>query len=158
MQPVTAKLADGSEPPAEPKVPPSPQPAGEASAQPVAAESKQSPSPVLSTALSAQAGTLSGSIRPKARPHAFVIMPFGKKTGADGTYYDFNAIYTLLIKPALEAANFEAFRADLCIADLSIDNANVFYELGIRHALRKRGIVHIQAGRGYMPFDVFNVR
>ena len=83
-----------------------------------------------------------------------------------------------LIKPVLEMAGFEAFRADeeaasgdiltdmfqellladLCIADMSIDNANVFYELGIRHAFRKRGIVHIQAGRAYMPFDVFNVR
>ena len=115
---------------------------------------------------------------PDVRPHAFVIMPFGKKTGADGTLYDFNAIYSNLIKPALEAAGFESFRADeettsgdiltdmfqellladLCIADMSIDNANVFYELGIRHAFRKRGVVHIQAGRGYMPFDVFNVR
>ena len=118
-------------------------------------------------------------IRPQVRPHAFVIMPFGKKKSADGTMiYDFNAIYSQIIKPALESAGFEAFRADeestsgdiltdmfqellladLCIADLSIDNANVFYELGIRHALRKRGIVHIQAGRSYMPFDVFNVR
>jgi tetratricopeptide (TPR) repeat protein len=105
-------------------------------------------------------------------------MPFGKKKGGDGSLYDFNAIYTQLIKPALEMAGFEAFRADeettsgdiltdmfqellladLCIADMSIDNANVFYELGIRHAFRKRGIVHIQAGRAYMPFDVFNVR
>jgi tetratricopeptide (TPR) repeat protein len=41
---------------------------------------------------------------------------------------------------------------------MSIDNANVFYELGVRHAFRKRGIVHIQAGRAYMPFDIFNVR
>ena len=115
---------------------------------------------------------------PEVRPHAFVIMPFGKKKGADGMLYDFNAIYSMLIKPALEAAGFESFRADeetksgdiltdmfqellladLCIADMSIDNANVFYELGIRHAFRKRGIVHIQAGRAYMPFDVFNVR
>lgn len=121
---------------------------------------------------------MSVAVRPQVHPHAFVIMPFGKKTGMDGTVYDFNAIYSLLIKPALETAKFEAFRADeettsgdiltdmfqellladLCIADLSIDNANVFYELGIRHALRKRGIVHIQAGRGYMPFDIFNVR
>ncbi|HEX2996779.1 MAG TPA: tetratricopeptide repeat-containing protein [Anaerolineales bacterium] len=105
-------------------------------------------------------------------------MPFGKKKGGDGSLYDFNAIYSQLIKPALEAAGFEAFRADeettsgdiltdmfqellladLCIADMSIDNANVFYELGIRHAFRKRGIVHIQAGRAYMPFDIFNVR
>ncbi|MEO8354564.1 MAG: tetratricopeptide repeat-containing protein [Chloroflexota bacterium] len=128
--------------------------------------------------LAAEADTLSGSIHPEVRPHAFVIMPFGKKKGGDGSIYDFNAIYTQLIKPSLEAAGFEAFRADeettsgdiltdmfqellladLCIADMSIDNANVFYELGIRHAFRKRGIVHIQAGRAYMPFDVFNVR
>ena len=120
----------------------------------------------------------SGALRPEVRTHAFVIMPFGKKKGGDGSLYDFNAIYTQLIKPTLESAGFEPFRADeettsgdiltdmfqellladLCIADMSIDNANVFYELGIRHAFRKRGIVHIQAGRAYMPFDVFNVR
>lgn len=128
--------------------------------------------------LAEDAAPSSGSLRPEMRPHAFVIMPFGKKKGADGSIYDFNAIYTQLIRPALEAAGFEAFRADeettsgdiltdmfqellladLCIADMSIDNANVFYELGIRHAFRKRGIVHIQAGRAYMPFDIFNVR
>jgi len=117
-------------------------------------------------------------LRPENRPHAFVIMPFGKKKGADGSIYDFNAIYTQLIKPTLEGAGFESFRADeesssgdiltdmfqellladLCLVDMSIDNANVFYELGIRHAFRKRGMVHIQAGRAYMPFDIFNVR
>jgi tetratricopeptide (TPR) repeat protein len=120
----------------------------------------------------------SHSIRPEVRPHAFVVMPFGKKKGGDGSLYDFNAIYKTLIRPALEEAGFEPFRADeettsgdiltdmfqellladLCICDLSIDNANVFYELGIRHAFRKRGVVHIQAGRAYMPFDIFNVR
>jgi tetratricopeptide (TPR) repeat protein len=83
-----------------------------------------------------------------------------------------------LIKPAIEEAGFVAFRADeesssgdiltdmfqellladMVVCDLSIDNANAFYELGIRHALRKRGVVHIQAGRAYMPFDIFNVR
>ena len=120
----------------------------------------------------------SHSIRPEVRPHAFVVMPFGKKKGGDGSLYDFNAIYKTLIGPALEEAGFEPFRADeettsgdiltdmfqellladLCICDLSIDNANVYYELGIRHAFRKRGVVHIQAGRAYMPFDIFNVR
>jgi len=114
----------------------------------------------------------------RGRPHAFVIMPFGRKKGPDGRWIDFNSIYQTLIKPALEEAGFEAFRADeetssgdiltdmfqellladLAIADLSIDNANVFYELGIRHAFRRRGVVHIQAGRAYMPFDIFNVR
>ncbi|MCI0550344.1 MAG: DUF4071 domain-containing protein [Anaerolineae bacterium] len=131
---------------------------------------------ILEIAEEAQKG--SGSIRPEIRPHAFVVMPFGKKKGGDGSIYDFNAIYTQLIKPTLEGAGFESFRADeestsgdiltdmfqellladLVLADMSIDNANVFYELGIRHAFRKRGVVHIQAGRAYMPFDIFNVR
>jgi len=115
---------------------------------------------------------------PKGLPHAFVVMPFGRKQGAEGRWYDFDSIYNDLIRPALETAGFESFRADeesvsgdiltdmfqellladLVIADLSIDNANVFYELGVRHALRKRGLVHIQSGRAYMPFDIFNVR
>jgi tetratricopeptide (TPR) repeat protein len=117
--------------------------------------------------------------RPReTRPHAFVIMPFGQKKSADGQLIDFNAIYQDLIKPALEEAGFDPFRADeetvsgdiltdmfqellladLAVCDMSIDNANVFYELGVRHAMRKRGVIHIQSGRSYMPFDVFNVR
>ncbi|MFN8411462.1 MAG: TRAFs-binding domain-containing protein [Anaerolineales bacterium] len=131
-------------------------------AKPAEAETDEAPDPV----------------RPEIRPHAFVVMPFGKKKGGDGSPYDFNAIYKTLIKPALEEAGFEPFRADeetssgdiltdmfqellladLVLCDLSIDNANAFYELGIRHAFRKRGVVHIQAGRAYMPFDIFNVR
>src|SRR5688572_19790789 len=55
---------------------------------------------------------VSGTNRPEVRPHAFVIMPFGKKKGADGSVYDFNAIYSQLIQPALEIAGFEPFRAD----------------------------------------------
>jgi tetratricopeptide (TPR) repeat protein len=141
---------------------------------PVKQESVKEAMPVLSV----EADNTSHRIRPEARPHVFVIMPFGKKKGGDGTLYDFNAIYKTLIMPALEEAGFEPFRADeettsgdiltdmfqellladLCLCDLSIDNANVYYELGIRHAFRKRGVVHIQAGRAYMPFDIFNVR
>ncbi len=141
-------------------------------------EPRKTPPGVKTLETETESEMTSGAIRPQIRPHAFVIMPFGKKKGADGAIYDFNAIYSQLIKPSLEMAGFEAFRADeettsgdiltdmfqellladLCIADMSIDNANVFYEIGIRHAFRKRGIVHIQAGRSYMPFDVFNVR
>ncbi|NES22857.1 MAG: hypothetical protein F6K41_29030 [Symploca sp. SIO3E6] len=114
----------------------------------------------------------------KGLPHAFVVMPFGKKPGRDGVVVDFDSVYQDLIKPALEEAGFESFRADeeemsgdiltdmfqellladLVLTDLSIDNANVFYELGVRHALRKRGLVHIQCGRTYLPYDIFNVR
>lgn len=134
--------------------------------------------PIPQNEAALQAEKESKGLRPEVRPHAFVVMPFGKKKGADNQPYDFNAIYQTLIKPALEDAGFEPFRADeetsagdiltdmfqellladMVICDLSIDNANAFYELGIRHALRKRGVVHIQAGRAYMPFDIFNVR
>ncbi len=114
----------------------------------------------------------------ESRPQAFVVMPFGLKPDRTGKMIDFNAVYRELIKPALIIAGFEPSRADeesmsgdiltdmfqellladLVVADMSIDNANVFYELGVRHAFRKRGVVHIQSGRDYMPFDVFNVR
>jgi tetratricopeptide (TPR) repeat protein len=143
-------------------------------AEPVKQETVKAAMP----ALGVETGEASRRMRPEARPHAFVVMPFGKKKGSDGTLYDFNAIYKTLILPALEDAGFDPFRADeettsgdiltdmfqellladLCLCDLSIDNANVYYELGIRHAFRKRGVVHIQAGRAYMPFDIFNVR
>jgi hypothetical protein len=45
---------------------------------------------------------------------------------------------------------------DLVIADISIDNANVFYELGIRHGLRPKGTIMIRfttPGKD-VPFDL----
>lgn len=110
--------------------------------------------------------------------HVFVAMPFGVKKGFDGKDIDFNAVYTALIKPALEHVGFEVFRADaetrggdiktdmfqelliadLVVADLTIDNPNVWYELGVRHALRARGVVLVQSDRPYQPFDVYTER
>ncbi len=180
---MTESVQPAPAPEVQPAVPSSPsssavEPPREATDATAPKEAVKKTPEVKTLDLSADTETRTGAIRPEIRPHAFVIMPFGKKKGADGSIYDFNAIYTQLIRPSLEAAGFEAFRADeettsgdiltdmfqellladLCIADMSIDNANVFYELGIRHAFRKRGIVHIQAGRAYMPFDIFNVR
>lgn len=152
--------------------------AATAIAQTQAAESSKKTDLILGAPESSKNPDAQRSVRPEVRPHAFVVMPFGKKKGGDGSLYDFNSIYKTLIRPALIEAGFEPFRADeettsgdiltdmfqellladLCICDLSIDNANVYYELGIRHAFRKRGVVHIQAGRSYMPFDIFNVR
>ena len=40
----------------------------------------------------------------------------------------------------------ELLIADLVVADLTIDNPNVWYELGVRHALRARGIVLVAEG------------
>jgi tetratricopeptide (TPR) repeat protein len=91
-------------------------------------------------------------------------MPFGKKPGQEGTPIDFNAIYKDLLKPAIEAAGLTVYRieeeqsaddiktdwlqelliADLVVADLTLGDPNVWYELGFRHALRASGIVLVQ--------------
>lgn len=112
------------------------------------------------------------------KPHAFVAMPFGTKPGHDGQLIDFTLVYEEYIKPALEAAGLEVFRADeerragdiitdmfqelliadLVVADLTIDNPNVWYELGVRHALRARGIVLVCGGRTPAAFDLYTQR
>lgn len=112
------------------------------------------------------------------RPHAFVAMPFGSKPGPDNTLIDFNCIYRDLIAPALQDAGFEVFRADqeiragdirtdmfqellmadLVVADLTINNPNVWYELGVRHALRSRGVILISGGVATPAFDVYTDR
>lgn len=112
------------------------------------------------------------------KPHAFVAMPFGVKPDSQGNEIDFNRVYAELIKPALEAAGLEVFRADeevragdirtdmfqelliadLVVADLTLDNPNVWYELGVRHALRARGVVLICGGRVTTAFDLYTDR
>ena len=105
---------------------------------------------------------------------AFIIRPFGKKKDGQGNEIDFDAVARDLISPALEAVGAEGretldivksgnirvdmFRrlltADLVIADLSIHNANVFYELGIRHALREHGTLMLRCAADSFPFDL----
>jgi hypothetical protein len=108
-------------------------------------------------------------------PLCFVLMPFGQKPSGHGGVIDFDAVYNEVIKQAIEAAGMEPIRADeeqvggvihkpmferliLCeyaVADLSTANANVFYELGVRHAVRPYSTVLMFAqGLGQMPFDV----
>ena len=108
------------------------------------------------------------------KPLCFVIMPFGKKKDADGNEVNFDVVYNSLIKPAIEAAEMEPIRADeetvngiihkpmyerliLCdyaVADLTTANANVFYELGVRHAVKPCTTITIFAGNTKLPFDV----
>jgi len=109
---------------------------------------------------------------------AFVIMPFGRKKAADGTDIDFDAIYDKLLAPAVVAAGLTPHRADaerrsgsihadmfqelllaeFVIADLTIDNPNVWYEVGVRHALRDSGAVLTYALRDRLPFDIAGQR
>ncbi len=115
---------------------------------------------------------------PMTRPLCFVLMPFGTKPDASGAMVDFDAVYRELIAPAIEEAGLEPLRADeeqtggiihkpmferliLCeyaVADLTTANANVFYELGIRHAMRPWTTVLLFAEGARLPFDVAPLR
>ena len=113
------------------------------------------------------------------RPLCFVLMPFGSKPAAGGATIDFDAVYRELIAPAIGEAGLEPLRADeemtggvihkpmferliLCefaVADLTTANANVFYELGVRHAVRPRSTLLLFAvGGTQLPFDVAPLR
>ena len=113
------------------------------------------------------------------KPLCFVLMPFNKKPDASGIMIDFNAVYNELIAPAIEEAGLEPLRADeeesggiiqkpmferllLCpfaVADLTTANANVFYELGVRHAVRPWSTVPIFYSKGArLPFDIRDLR
>lgn len=105
-------------------------------------------------------------------------MPFGKKPGSGGAVIDFDAVYGELIKPAVESAGLVPLRADeeqacgiihkpmferllLCeyaVADLSMANPNVYYELGIRHATRPWSTVLLFRDDFTLPFDVRPLR
>jgi hypothetical protein len=100
---------------------------------------------------------------------AFVVRPFGLKDGID-----FDKVQRDLIEPALQAHGIAAettgafaqagniradmfeqlMIADLVIADISIHNANVYYELGVRHALRDGHTILIRSRRDEVPFDL----
>src|SRR3954466_11925547 len=118
----------------------------------------------------------------------FIVRPFGnrsvlKKNKATGInteeMFDFEAVENELIIPAIKELQLEGgttkevFAAgdiredmfssllldDIIVADISIHNANVFYELGIRHALRDKRTVLIKCdGYDETPFDILGYR
>jgi hypothetical protein len=118
----------------------------------------------------------------------FIVRPFGlkswiKKDNSTGSVeivnFDFDKVETELIAPALKDLKipggttgeiFESgdiredmfsllLSADIVVADITIHNANVFYELGIRHALRDKKTILIKCG-GFdeTPFDILGYR
>jgi hypothetical protein len=113
-------------------------------------------------------------------PRAFVIRPFGRKTDSAGIEIDFDSVHETLIGPALKAAGLDGgttgeivdagniredmfaliIEADLVVCDVTVHNANVFYELGIRHALRKKRSVLIKGApvADATPFDLLTDR
>ena len=116
------------------------------------------------------------------RPICFMIMPYGVKqtqvpAGAGPAEIDCNALWDRAYVPAIHALGYEAIRADqdsgtliltqmlerlyfadLVLAEMSIPNGNVYYELGIRHAAKKKGCVLLAADWSRQLFDVMQMR
>lgn len=103
----------------------------------------------------------------------FVIMPIRKPGTTE--FEHFRTIRDTIIQPALVALGYDVVRADdinqvgaitadiierlagseLVVADLTDLNPNVFYELGVRHVLRKKGtIMLVDETRSEIPFDL----
>lgn len=107
----------------------------------------------------------------------FVIMPFDEKTGPTGRKVNFDSVYQDLIRPSIEKAGLEPKRADeilggnpisskmfraladypYAIADATFLNPNVYYELGVRHAMKKCVTIAIKDEDTDVPFDVRDV-
>lgn len=114
---------------------------------------------------------------PTGEQVCFIISPIG----AEGTekHQKFKEVLEYLIKPAVKDSgySFMVVRADdiersgsfikdiltslldsfVVVADLTEQNPNVFYELGVRHALSPRTILIAQS-IDYIPFDLREYR
>jgi hypothetical protein len=115
-------------------------------------------------------------------PVCFMIMPYGRKptqaeAGRGPAEIDFNALWDKGYVPTIKALGFEPVRADqdtggliisqmlerlyfadLVLADMTIPNSNVYYEVGIRHAAQKTGCVLLAADWSKQLFDVVQMR
>jgi hypothetical protein len=113
---------------------------------------------------------------------AFTVMPFGRKpTGITEkdvpAEVDFDALWERVYQPVLEGLGYRAVRADrevgaliisqmiqrlaiadLVVADITLPNANVYYEVGVRHAAKETGCVLVGADWGRAVFDLDQMR
>ena len=111
----------------------------------------------------------------ESKKTCFVIAPIGEHDSDTRRWSD--QVLRYIIRPAVEPCGYKAVRADdidepgiitsqviqrvveepLVIADLTERNPNVFYELAIRHAVRKP-FIQIINERENIPFDVAATR
>jgi O-acetyl-ADP-ribose deacetylase (regulator of RNase III) len=118
---------------------------------------------------------------PDKPKQCFVIMPFGEKVDVDGKTIDFDRIYDVIHEavtggpmrgvngPPLECIRSDKiaqagwvhrlmisqiYDADAAIVDISTLNPNVFYELGVRHALRRNVTVLLCRKGTKTPFNI----
>lgn len=117
-----------------------------------------------------------------SRPICFMVMPFGTKetglsAGEGPVSVDFDALWEKALAPVIDELGYVPVRADqetgaliidqmlqrlagadLVIADISIANANVYYEVGVRHAARSRHCVLLSADWARPVFDLASIR
>lgn len=136
---------------------------------------------VVSTNASISRGTLSlflqskgevavRNIRTSDSPSiCFVVMQFTP---------EYNSLYSEVIRPTCEKKGYKVIRADdfyncgmiiedvtrsikesaVIVADVTPDNANVFYELGYAHGIGKDTILLCDRKREKLPFDISGFR
>jgi hypothetical protein len=116
------------------------------------------------------------------KPICFMIMPYGTKpTQADPSVgvanIDFNALWERAYLPVIKELGYEPVRADqdvgamiitqmierlyfadLVLADMTIPNGNVYYEVGVRHAAKEIGCVLLASDWSKALFDVAQMR
>lgn len=123
-------------------------------------------------------------MRNPRRKTCFVIMPYGEKSDPDGNRINFDITHEFIIKKAivdmksLYGVEIDCIRADkieesgsihtdmfeqiamddIAIVDITTLNPNVFYELGIRHALRKGVTVLMKKVGSSIPFNIQGMR
>jgi nucleoside 2-deoxyribosyltransferase len=107
---------------------------------------------------------------PDPAKRCFIITPIGDPGTPERKHADWVKEYA--VKPVMEPRGYRVSRADeipdpsmitdtifdlittcdVCVADLSFLNQNVFYELGVRHAFQKP-VIHIAQIGTPLPFD-----
>ncbi len=116
------------------------------------------------------------------KPVCFMVMPYGRKKtdalpGQGPGEIDFDTLWDRALCPAIVALGYDPVRADqdvgalivhemierlyfsdLVLADMTIPNGNVYYEVGIRHACKPRGCVLLAAEWSRPLFDVAQMR
>src|SRR5262245_45987697 len=116
------------------------------------------------------------------KPLCFMVMPYGRKptqaeAGRGPAEIDFNGLWDRGYVPVIKALGYEPVRADqdtgaliisqmlerlyfadLVLADMTIANGNVYYEVGIRHAAKEKGCVLLAADWSRQLFDVAQLR
>ena len=105
----------------------------------------------------------------------YVSIPFGRRPNpVSGTLVDYDQIYQEIIRPTVEHAGLTCSRgdeftggglglksiytlvmgSDLMIADVSVANPNVMYELGIRHATSARPTILLASSDARVPYHL----